>query len=301
MEKEQPPSGNIVHIQRYSLHDGPGIRTLIFLKGCPLTCPWCSNPEAIHPFPELIHYRDRCIRCEACVQACPTDSLEFVGDDLRICNDRSCRSKRCVEVCPTGALEILGQTMTVDDVLRKVMQDFAFYKRSGGGVTFSGGEPLSQDRFLLTLLGALKAESIHTAIETTGYQRWERFARILEKVDLVYYDLKIIDPREHKRLLGVSNGLILENAKRMMERQPGKVVFRMPAIPGYTDSEINLKGIVGFLKAVGYSPGALEIIPYHRFGESKYDLLHREYKLKGTRPPTPEELRRCGAVIRGEG
>jgi pyruvate formate lyase activating enzyme len=300
MRRNKELSGTVVNIQRYCLHDGPGIRTLLFLKGCPLRCPWCSNPEAINPEAEVAQDKSRCIRCGTCVRICPAQCLEFVDGKFQITRDRCDRCKICLEHCAAGALRLLGQTLTVDEVMKKMMQDLPFYRRSGGGVTLSGGEPILQYRFVLALLNALKAKGIHTAIETTGFQKWKIFAKILENVDLVYFDLKIIDEKEHKRILGVSNVLILENARKIMAGQSRKVVFRAPVIPSYTDSEGNIRGIAIFLRKIGYG-GKVEIIPYHRFGESKYTLLNKEYPLKGTTLPALNQLERMKEIIEGEG
>ncbi len=299
MRRNKELSGTVVNIQRYCLHDGPGIRTLLFLKGCPFRCPWCSNPETINPEAEIAQDKNRCIRCGTCVRVCPAQCLEFVGGEFQITRDRCDRCKVCLDHCEAGALRLLGRTLTVDGVTKKMMEDLPFYKRSGGGVTLSGGEPILQYRFALALLNALKAKGIHTAIETTGFQKWKIFAQILEKVDLVYFDLKIFDEEEHKRILGVSNALILENARKVMVEHSIKVVFRIPIIPFYTDSERNIRSIAIFLKEIGYG-GKVEIIPYHRFGESKYTLLDREYPLKGTAPPALNQLERMKKIIEWE-
>ena len=292
--------GIVFNIQRYCIHDGPGIRTTVFLKGCPLNCPWCSNPESIHPDSEIVYDKNHCIHCETCIHLCPMRALKFIDGELKFERDICNQCNICVQNCMSGGLQLIGNSLTADDVIQQVNKDLSFYKRSGGGVTFSGGEPVFQYHFLLSLLKKFKAEKIHTTIETGGFQKWEILSKIVEEVDLVYYDLKIIDDKKHKRIMGVSNSLILSNAKMMIKNYSAKVIFRIPIIPTYTDSEDNIKGITNFLKGIGYK-GGIEIIPYHRFGESKYHLLNKSYKLKGISPPITDQLQKIKDMIEEEG
>lgn len=195
---------------------------------------------------------------------------------------------------------MMGQHLTVDDVMQTVRKDMSFYRRSRGGVTISGGEPALQQDFLIGLLQALRSEKIHTAIETSGFQRWNMLSNIIEQIDLVYYDLKIIDNRMHKSALGASNLPILENAARISKHHPAKVIFRIPVIPTYTDSDENIRGIARFLTGIDYR-GYIELIPYHRYGESKYSLLGREYRLKGINPLGTDPLQSASRTVEKEG
>ena len=259
-------TGRVFDIQRFSIHDGPGIRTAVFFKGCPLRCAWCHNPESQRPGPELLFYAHKCKGCGKCAAVCSythTDSCAACG--------------RCAAACPHGAREISGYEISTDDVLAKVLRDRAFYETSGGGVTLTGGEPLAQPDFALELLQKCKANGLRTAMETSGYAPWETFSRLLPYLDLVYYDIKGIDPALHQKNTGVDNGIILANAERL--KKSGKeVVFRMPYIPGYNDGE--LAAVRAF---AGEFP--LQLMPYHATGESKYAALGRAYPAAGTQPP----------------
>jgi pyruvate formate lyase activating enzyme len=196
--------GIITDIQRFSVHDGPGIRTLVFLKGCPLSCPWCCNPETQREEPELLFYEFKCISCGKCVAICPESAIGRPGEP-RIDRERCTMCGACARVCPSGALKIRGDVMSVDEVYEVIAKDRIFYDKSGGGVTFSGGEPLVQHEFLLAMLEKLRSERIHTAVETSGYAGWDVLDGVREKVDLFLYDLKIMDAENHLSVVGVGN------------------------------------------------------------------------------------------------
>jgi pyruvate formate lyase activating enzyme len=259
------PSGCVVDIQRYAVHDGPGIRTVVFLKGCPLRCAWCHNPDAIDPQPHIAFTAARCIGCGACLDACPRDAIRL-EDDRRIDRDRCDGCMLCVDECMTGALSQVGETYTVDRLLAQVLRDLPFYKESGGGVTLSGGEPLLQHRFAAAFLAAARRAGLHTVIETCGHVRWAHMEDVLPDVDLVYFDLKLMDAVQHRQWTGVGNEIILANAHRLVAVHPD-VVFRCPLVPGCTASEENVAALIDLLSKLGQR--SVHLLPYHNLGEGK--------------------------------
>lgn len=276
--------GIIFNIQRYSIHDGPGIRTIVFLKGCPLRCRWCSNPESQKLRPELGFIVAKCNHCGNCIEACPQAALSFGEDRTLLTDRRKCNSCGvCVPVCYPEALTVYGKEMTAEEVLEEVRLDELFYKPSGGGVTASGGEALSQHRFIARLFKLCHEAGIHTCLEVAGYARAEVLQRLLILTDYVLFDLKHMDPNMHRKLTGKPNELILENAK-MVVRSGTPVLFRMPLIPGLNDDLENIKATVEFVKALGEGVLGIELLPYHRLGMGKYQALGRQYLLKETKP-----------------
>jgi len=279
--------GRVFNIQRYSLHDGPGIRTVVFLKGCPLRCVWCCNPESIEREPHITFSEQKCIGDGRCVEVCPTGARTSEGYRVERCTFCG----RCVEVCPTGALEFMGREMSIEEVVREVEKDRLFYESSGGGVTLSGGEVLAQKRFSVQLLKEFRHRMLHTAIETSGFAPWEQVREVAEACDLVLYDLKHMDPDMHTRYTGVSNELILENAKKLAQIKE-ELIFRVPLIGGVnTDSE-NIRALADFVKRTGVEE--VHLLPYHRLGESKYTKLGREYSCEAFTPEkeTVDEIKR---------
>jgi pyruvate formate lyase activating enzyme len=273
-------AGWVWDVKRYALHDGPGVRTTVFFKGCPLRCPWCCNPESQRSEPELSWLAENCLGCNRCVDSCSEGAIQIFDGTRRIDMERCDLCGRCVDSCPGGALVRVGRRISVTELLRQVAQDSVFFQRSGGGLTLSGGEPAAQPLFARELLRRYKSEEygLHTALETCGYAPWEDLVRILELTDLVLYDLKIMDPLAHERATGVDNRLILENARRIAAL--GKsLVIRLPLIPGYTDSGENVAAVAAY---AGQLPGVEEIhlLPYHRLGEPKYRRLERPYALE---------------------
>lgn len=257
-------------IQHFAVHDGPGIRTLVFLKGCPLSCPWCCNPESQAFHAELRHSAFRCRACGACAQVCPAKAI--LMDDGGPAFDRApcpaCNGWPCLEACPQGALSRVGQTMTVSQVMARITADRAFYENSGGGATFSGGEPLAKPDFLEALLAACGAEGISTAVETCGYAPAEVVERIEPLVDLFLFDLKILDPERHEETTGRTNGLILQNLQWLAKRCPDKVTVRVPVVPLYTDFPGNLEAIAAWVSGLGLP--RLELEPFHTLGLDKH-------------------------------
>ena len=294
------PKGLVFNIQKFSLHDGPGIRTIVFLKGCPLACMWCSNPEGRSRSVELIHSCDRCIgtdECDRCIAVCIADAIS-ISEDGGMAIDRS-RCDGCGEcsyACPSNALEISGDWVDVDEVLRIVEEDDAFYARSGGGLTLSGGEPLAQGSFVRALLTAAKVRGIDTAVETSGLCNWKTMREIAPLTNRMFFDIKCMDPEKHERVTGVSNTKILDNFRRLRAELPEvDVVVRTPVIPGVNDSERDIRAIAEFVGDAGGAT-AYELLPYHGFGEPKYAKLGKHYRLSHLQPPSDQLMRQLGQV-----
>jgi len=279
--------GIVFDIKHFAVHDGPGIRTTVFLKGCPLRCVWCHSPESQSPRPELLFHVDSCIGCGACIEACPTFAQATGPKKIR--RELCTGCGRCAEVCYAEALQLIGKKMTVDEVLREVERDRAIYKTSGGGVTLSGGEPTQQPDFTAELFRRLKEGGYHTALDTCGHADWRVLKSILTDVDLILYDIKHTDPVAHKTLTGVGNELIISNLAKIAERQSNRIVIRFPIIPGYNDSPANLSAMATLLGGMSRIE-AVELLPYHNLGAPKYRSLGRPYSLKEAEPPTEEEL-----------
>jgi pyruvate formate lyase activating enzyme len=297
---DQETTGLVFNMQSYSIHDGPGIRTVVFLKGCPLSCWWCCNPESISGKPELGFRQSLCNGCMECIDVCPNKALSVGEESNAIIIDRTlCDScGACVQACPRQALTIYGQKITVAEVANEVLKDAPFYRRSGGGVTISGGEPLKQPEFLLGILKACRQAGLHTAIETSGYCSPRTFSKVLDDIDLIMFDLKVMDATQHLELTGKRNDLILKNA-RLLAKAGCAVQPRMPLIPGVNDSVDNLSMLASFLRSIGWS--SIELMPYHQFGKSKYVALGKPYRM-GDRPnATPKDIERACELLKRYG
>jgi pyruvate formate lyase activating enzyme len=284
-------TGTVWDIRRYSLHDGPGIRTTVFLKGCPLTCSWCCNPESQAPVPEVTWIGERCLNCGACVESCPRDAITLDRSNRRRVDRARCDACGiCAEQCQGGAMTLVGRSVNVDDVLREVAQDSIFYSRSGGGLTLSGGEPLSQPGFAAELLRRYKADFIgwHTTVETCGDAPWEDLALIVPHADLFLFDLKHMDASEHLRLTGAGNERILENLGRLAG-SGADVRIRFPLVPGCNDDEQNIVRTARFVKSM-LRLDRIDILPYHRLGEPKYRRLGRRYRLADVPAASNEDV-----------
>jgi pyruvate formate lyase activating enzyme len=272
--------GLISYIQKFSIHDGPGIRTTVFFKGCPLECRWCANPETISPAPEIMFSREACMGCKLCLDACSSSAVEAVKGLLPQGNrqENICKGcGDCAEACPKNALLLRGEWMPVEAVFAEIKKDLPFYNRSGGGVTLSGGEPFSQPGFVRALLKMSAEKGIHTAVDTSGHAKWSSIENCLEFIDLLLYDLKHMDPTAHKKGTGVSNELILENLQKLLKLGK-KVVLRLPLIPEFNTSEENLKQTALFAEKMGAEE--LRILPYHRYGRGKYKKIGKKYELE---------------------
>jgi pyruvate formate lyase activating enzyme len=291
--------GLVFDIKKFSIHDGPGIRTTVFFKGCPLNCQWCHNPESQAPQRELIVRTSRCIQCGACLQACSHGAVVREGDKFLVATGRCQLCGACVEACYAEARQIVGQVMTAAEVMAEVERDLAFYDQSGGGVTFSGGEPLAQPEFLGVLLGACRRAGIHTAVDTCGYAPWSVLDAIRDDVDLFLYDLKLMDDQQHRRLTGVSNRTILQNLRRLSEGGAA-IVLRLPVIPGINDDPDNVRALAAFAAALPHLQG-IDLLPYHPTAVDKYARMNRAYGLQATRPPDAEQLAEIGRALQHTG
>lgn len=291
--------GLVFSIQRYSTEDGPGIRTTVFMKGCPLKCLWCHNPEGQEFSPQIAFNDSRCIGCKECVDACPQGAINFTADGSRTDRVKCQNCGKCAEVCPTGARELIGKYMTAEEVFSEVERDTLFYRNSGGGVTVGGGEPTMQPGFLVEFLRKCQEQGIHTALDTSGYVEWKEMEEILKYVDLVLYDIKQIDLAKHAEYTGVSNDLILENARRISSKGI-PMIIRVPVIPGYTDGEDSIRGIMEFA-CVLESVVKVDLLPFHRLGEPKYRKLDRSYAFEGTQPPAGVDMQELKRIVESLG
>lgn len=281
----EPLTAPVFDVQRFSIHDGPGIRSLVFFKGCNLACAWCQNPESQQVAPLISFYASRCQDNGACLDACPAGAVSL--DDFRIVSDRCTMCLKCVEACPNQALKPIGEALTPEALLETLLADRAYYESSGGGVTFSGGEPTLHPRFMDRLLDLCAAENIHTALETCGTFSLARWRPILPKLQLIYFDLKIMDNDAHKAATGVGNARILENAAYLVA-QNLPVEFRLTLVPGLTDTPANLAAVAAFLRELGQH--RLHVLGYHRMGESKIDIINGSQPKLGLETYSAERL-----------
>lgn len=301
MPAEPPdPKGLIFDVERFALHDGPGVRTTVFFKGCPLSCWWCHNPEAISPRPELVRFASRCIGCGECLRVCSHGAHELRPDGTRVHHPQRCTlCGRCVEACDAGALVMEGRQVTVDELMAQLRRDEPFYRDSGGGVTLSGGEPLLQHEFALALLRACKAEGLHTALDTSGLAPWTVLAALLPYADLVLYDVKQIDDSGHRQHTGRANGRILANLERLAASGT-PVVVRLPIVPGVNDADGDIARTAAFLAGIG-GICRVDLLAYHELGRAKYARLGRPYRLPDLAPPSPERMAAFAEVLRARG
>jgi len=295
----------IFDIQRFSVHDGPGIRTLVFMKGCEMKCLWCSNPEGQASKPQLMLYPEKCIGCLSCAKVCPTGAA-FTRDGLLLYDNRLCIGcGKCAEVCPAEAKKIAGQHVTVEHVVTEVLKDRLFYRNSGGGVTFGGGEPTLYPEFIRAVAIECQNRGINVAIETCGYAPWGNFEKLVPHINLVMFDLKHMDANTHKKLCGQSSRLIVENLKRLCELQHRieglEILIRMPIIPGLNDSKDNIHATAKFISSLGSSISGVELLPYHKLGISKYERLGVEYQIAEVKIPDNEHMNAIRDLLQQHG
>ncbi len=288
-------TGTIFNVQRFSTEDGPGIRTTVFFKGCPLRCAWCHNPEGLSPRPELMWYDVRCIGVRDCLAACPSGALELTPRGMWIDRTKCNVCGDCVRACPAGALEVVGQEWTPESLLAEVQKDAVFYETSGGGVTLSGGEPMTQAGFVLTLCRLCQTAGLHVALDTCGAAAWERYAQVLPFVDLVLYDLKIFDPGCHQASTGVDNNLIFENARRITAAGM-PMWIRTPIIPGYTAGAANIAALGDFIATELATVQRWDLLAYTNLGQPKYHRLDQLYPLEGAPLLTRAEMEALHAL-----
>lgn len=291
----------VVNIQHFSTHDGPGIRSTVFLKGCSLACKWCCNPETMAPRAELAFNPERCIgagQCGHCLPTCPEGALTIMAGKIAIDLERCNGCGKCAEACPSQALKLFGRRMGVAEVLEAVTRDEIFYGESGGGLTLSGGECLLQPRFASALLAAARQRGLNTAIETAGNVPWSFMAMVLPYVDVMLHDFKLSDPAAHRTYTGADNRRILDNYRRAYDDFPDvRFVARIPLIRGVNDNEAHIRAVLEFIRPF---PNVieLELLPFHDFGASKYALVGRRYEIEDGEPPTPETLEYLRSLIR---
>ena len=290
--------GIVTDIQRFSVHDGPGIRTIVFLKGCPLSCIWCCNPETQTTDPVILVPNDRCIHCGKCVAVCrqQAPSLSLKG---RIDRSKCIGCGECSNVCPTGALVLKGDRMSVEQVIRVLKKDAIIYRKSKGGITLSGGEALVQWKYAAELLKACKAQGWHTAIETTGFGSEEAIEAVFPYIDIALMDIKTMNPEIHKKVTGVSPKIIHRNARRIAEIT--KLIIRVPTIPTVNATDGDFEQICNFAKTLN-GVDTIHILPYHRLGVNKYDLLNMEYPMGNTIDSmNPKEAVRFQEIVERNG
>ncbi len=279
--------GIIFNIQKFSIHDGPGIRTTVFLKGCPLKCQWCSNPESQLENIQILHDQTKCVHCYQCINHCPQQAISLKDGKIYIYQDKCIGCLTCTQLCPVHALSYEGEYKSVQDIVDICLQDFPFYEESQGGVTISGGEGMAQPHFVKILVTALHEHHIHVAIETTGYINTEIFQELAPMFDLLLFDVKHYDSNQHKKGTQVPNELIIQNLKWAIEHHI-EVLPRIPVIPDFNNSLEDAKGFCKLLKSVHATK--VQLLPFHQFGEKKYDLLHRHYNFHNKKALHPEDL-----------
>ena len=297
---EKMASGMIFDIKRYSINDGPGIRVTVFFKGCPLGCAWCHNPESVAPGVERMYNRGKCIGCGECVLTCPEQALIMTAEGIAADMKRCAGCGRCAEVCPCLAIEMSGRRVSVDEILRTVEKERIFIDQSGGGVTFSGGEPLHQPRFLTTLLKEAGSRGLHRAVDTTGYAKTRTLVEVAEHTDLFLYDVKMMDTERHKQWTGVGNELILDNLKTLAEIG-ARINIRLPLIKHVNDDGENIRQTAAFIASLPGGARTINILAYHNIMAGKYDRLGRSFDQGSMAEPATDEIAGIAAVFSGYG
>jgi pyruvate formate lyase activating enzyme len=293
--------GILFNIQGYCIHDGPGIRTTVFLKGCPLRCIWCQNPESHSFHSELLFAEEKCTGCGKCVQVCPEKAICLQGKvsqtDRRLCNNAGL----CVDACPNGARASIGRRAMADEVLQEIAADSLFYQESGGGVTLSGGEPLAQPEFAASILKKCRESGFHTALDTCGHANWTTTKEVLRYVDLVLFDFKHMNPEMHKKYTGVSNDLILQNAERIHHEMSIPIRARVTIIPDFNDSRENIEATARFIANKLSNAIPVHLLPCHRLGEAKWERLDRKTETAVINIPDGQQLAECRRIFESFG
>ncbi|TFG31754.1 glycyl-radical enzyme activating protein [Candidatus Thorarchaeota archaeon] len=293
-------TGIVTNIQRCSTEDGPGIRTTVFFKGCPMKCVWCHNIETIDADPVLVWYAVKCIGDQGCVRACPESALELTPDGMKIDHDKCQVCGTCEEVCPTGAMKVMGTHWTSDDLVEELLRDKIFFTTSNGGVTLSGGEATYQSEFAIEVATGLQEHGIHVALDTCGYCSEKVLRELLEHVDMVLYDLKVMDPKKHEEFTGVPIDRVLTNARIIAES--GKTIWiRTPIIPEHTDSEENIRSIAKFITTQMKNVERYDLLAFNRMCTDKYKLFDLEYPLKDADLISKETMEHLAKIAREEG
>jgi pyruvate formate lyase activating enzyme len=293
--------GIIFNIQGYCIHDGPGIRTSVFLKGCPLRCLWCQNPESHSFYPELLFAEEKCTGCGKCVRVCPENAIRMNGKasqtDRRLCKSAGL----CVDACPNEARAVIGYRATADDIFKEVAADSLFYQESGGGVTLSGGEPLAQPEFAARILKNCRDAGFHTALDTCGYASWATAREVLRHVNLVLFDFKHMNPEMHMKYTGVSNELILQNAEKIHNEMSIPMQARVTLVPGFNDSPENLEATARFIADKLSNAIPVHLLPYHRLGEAKWERLGKKNETVSIEIPSERHLAECRRIFESFG
>jgi pyruvate formate lyase activating enzyme len=293
--------GSIFNIQGYCIHDGPGIRTTVFLKGCPLRCLWCQNPES-HSFrSELLFAEEKCAGCGKCVQVCPEKAIRLQGKVSQTDRRRCQGAGLCVDACPNEARAVIGRWVTADEIFKEIAADSLFYHESGGGVTLGGGEPLAQPEFAASILKKCRDAGFHTALDTCGYASWTTTREVLRHVDLVLYDFKHMDPEMHKKYTGVSNDLILQNAEKIHHEMSIPMRARIILVPGFNDSPKNIEATARFIANKLSNAIPVHLLPYHRLGEAKWERLDRKYETESIEIPGELQWVECRRIFESFG
>lgn len=297
MEAEDQKYGQVLRIERTSLHDGDGLRTVVFMKGCPLRCLWCSTPESQKQQKELGLRLYRCVSCGRCAKECPEGALQFLQGKLIKDKKRCNHCFACERVCPNAAWQIYGNNMSIEELMDEISKDEIFYFHSGGGVTFSGGEPLLQPEYVSTAMKKCHERGIQTAMESSLYAEWDRIELVLPHLDILFADIKVMDRESHIQAAGADNTIILDNLKRISAGgYPVSLYIRIPIIPGINNNEENLKSAVQFCDTLN-NVKEIELLPYHRLGVDTYKSLNMDYKLKELQTPKPDEMKELAALM----
>ncbi|WP_249030430.1 glycyl-radical enzyme activating protein [Tannockella kyphosi] len=290
--------GLIFNIQKFSIHDGPGIRTTVFFKGCPLKCDWCSNPESQLNKIQILCDHNKCIHCNNCQQRCPVNAISFHHNKVYIDNNKCIGCLKCVENCPTKSLSVEGEWKEIDQIVKTCLQDKDFYEESGGGVTISGGEAMIQPSFLKDLVNELKKENIHLAIETTGYVKSSIFFQLAPLFDLLLFDVKHHNTKTHQEHTGVFHEQIISNLSWAISNNIN-VLVRIAVIPDFNNTLEDAKAFSTLLKSIGVTK--VQLLPFHQFGENKYNLLNRSYKMANKKALHPEDLNKYVQIFLDQG